>query len=182
MSSVDRHVSAAAHRAGPGLKLASLLLGLIALCALAPAAFFTGKEGSASPATRSARVSLAGLDLSTPDGTHDARERIRKAARDLCARNLGQRSLDFCVDDIMAAAQRQIKARTTKVSLADLDLSTPQGVHAARDRLQAAARRACQELQIRRDVPLTQYSVCVNETFAHALRQTDLLQRIGVDF
>jgi len=86
------------------------------------------------------------------------------------------------VDDVTAAAQRQIKARTVKVSLADLDLGTPQGFHAAGDRLQAAARRACQELQAGGDVALTRYPACVAETFAHALRQIDLRQRISVDF
>jgi UrcA family protein len=173
MSFVHRHPSAAAQR--PGLKPTIRVLALLALCALAPAAFLIGKEGSASPAARSARVSLVGLDLSTPDGARDARERIRKAARDLCARNPSQRSLersfDFCVDDVISAAQRQIRARTTQVSLADLDLSTPEGIQAARERLQITARRVCQEL------PLNQYSACVAETFAHALRQTDLLQR-----
>jgi hypothetical protein len=29
---------------------------------------------------------------------------------------------------------------------------------------------------------LTRYSVCVDESFAHALRQAHLLQRISVDF
>ena len=182
MSSVDRHLSRAAQRLGSGLKPASCVLGLLALCALTPAAFLTGAERSAFPAPRSARVSLAGLDLSTPDGGRDARERIGKAARDLCARNLGQRSLDLCVDEVMAAAQRQIKARTAKVSLADLDLGKPQDVQAARDRLQAAARRVCHELQTGRDVVSIQYSACVDETFAHALRQASLLQQTSADF
>jgi UrcA family protein len=136
MSSVHRPLSAAAQRLRSGLKPAARALGLLTLCALVPAAFLTGKEGRAFPASPSARVSLAGLDLSTPDGLRDARERIRKAARDLCARNLGQRpldrSFDSCVDDVTVAAQRQIRARTAKVSLADLDLSAPEGVRAAR--------------------------------------------------
>jgi UrcA family protein len=180
--SLDRHLSAEAHRIGTGRKLASGALGLLALCALAPAAFLLRYESSDLPSARSARVSLAGLDLSSPNGARDAGKRIREAARDLCARNLSRRSLDLCADDLMAAAQRQIKARTTKVSLADLDLSTPQGVQAARDRLQATARRVCQELQSSRDGASTQYSACIDETFAHALRQANLLQRISVDF
>jgi UrcA family protein len=182
MSFVDRHVSAAVQRIASGLRRASRSLVLLTLCALAPAAFLTGKEGSTLSSSPSAHVWLAGLDLSTAAGRRDARERIAKAARDLCARNLGQGSLEFCVDDVMAAAQRQIEARTAKVSLADLDLGKPQGVQAARERLQAAARRACQEPQNGRDVASTQYSACLDETFAHALRQVDLLQRIAVDF
>jgi UrcA family protein len=177
MSFMHRHPSAAAPRLRSGLKPSLRVLALLALCALAPAAFLIGKEGSPSPAPRSARVSLVGLDLSTPDGARDARERIRKAARDLCARNPSQRSpersFDYCVDDVIAAAQRQLRARTTQVSLADLDLSTAEGIQAARDRLQTTARRVCQEL------PSNQYSACVDETFANALRQTDLLQRIS---
>ena len=176
MSLVNRHMSVAAHRIGSVLRPAGLLFGLLTLCALASAAFLRDKEGSALPSARSVRVSFGGLDLSTPDGARDARERIRKAARDLCARNLGKRSLDWCVDEATAAAQQQIKAHTTRVSLADLDLSTPQGVHAARGRLQAAARRICQQLQTGSNVALTQYSACIDETFAHALRQADLLQ------
>jgi UrcA family protein len=104
MSFVNRHMNGVALRIGSGLKPASCVLGLLAVCAVASAAFLTGREGSAFPPPRSARVSLAGLDLSTPDGVHDARERIRNAARELCARNLGQPSFDWCVHDIMAAA------------------------------------------------------------------------------
>jgi UrcA family protein len=182
MNLVVRHLGAAVQQVGSGLKPACRMLGLVALCALAPAAFLTSKEGTPSPAPRSVRVSLAGLDLSTPDGARDARERIRKTARDLCAQNLGQRSLDFCVEQVAAAAQRQIKARTAEVSLADLDLDTPQGAQAARDRLRAAAQRVCQESQTGSHVTSTQYSACVDETLAHALRQTDLLRRLSVDF
>lgn len=177
MSFVHRYPSAAAQRLRSGLKPTIRVLALLTLCVLAPAAFLTGKEGSASPTPRSARVSLVGLDLSTPEGAREARERIRKTAHDLCAGNPSQRSLersfDSCVDDVVAAAQRQIRARTAKVSLADLDLNTPEGVQAARERLQTTARRVCQEL------PLNQYSVCVDETFARALRQANLLQRMS---
>jgi len=180
--SLDRYLSAEAKRIGSGLKLTACVLGLLALCALASAAFLKGNGGSNLPPARSARVSLAGLDLSTREGDREARERIAQAARDLCARNLGQRSLDLCVDEVMAAAQRQIKARTTKISVADLDLATPQGVQAARDRLLAAARRVCQELQTGREVASIQYSACVDETFAHALRQASLLQQTSADF
>jgi UrcA family protein len=181
MSFLNHAASAVTHRVGSSLTPAVWALALLTLFAVAPAAFLMSKESSDLPPTRSARVWLVDLDLSTPDGARDARERIRNAARELCARNLGRRSLDFCVDDLTAAAQRQIKARTMEVSLADLDLSTSQGVHVARDRLQAAARRVCRELQTGH-VALSQYAACVDETFAHALRQADLLQRTSVDF
>jgi UrcA family protein len=175
--SLDRHMSPEVKRIGSGLKLTASALGLLALCAFASAAFLKGNEGRNLPPARSARVSLAGLDLSTREGDREARERIAQAARDLCARNLGQRSLDSCIDGVKTAAQRQIKARTTKISVADLDLATPQGVQAARDRLLAAARRVCQESQPGRDVASIQYSTCVNETFANVVRQADLPER-----
>ncbi|MBV9726427.1 MAG: UrcA family protein [Gammaproteobacteria bacterium] len=140
------------------------------------------KEGAPSPAPRSVRVSLAGLDLSTPDGARDARERIRKTARDLCAQNLGHSSLESCVEQVGAAAQRQIKARTAEVSLADLDLDTPEGAQAARDRLRAAAQRVCQEPQAGSHGSSSQYATCVDETFAQALRRAHLLRPMSGDF
>jgi UrcA family protein len=182
MRSVVRNVGAAAPWIKSRLRPAVAMLGLLGLCALAPAALLTGKgEHDALPAMRSARVSLAGLDLSTPEGARDARERIGKAARALCAGNLGKRPLDGCVSDVLAAAERQIRARTLAVSLADLDLSTPQGVRAARDRIEAAARRV-REPQPGSEVPSTRIGACVDETFAHAARQAELLQRISIDF
>jgi UrcA family protein len=48
--------------------------------------------------------------------------------------------------------------------------------------LRAAARRVCQELQPGSKLALTRYTACVDEAFAHALRQVDLLQRISLDF
>jgi UrcA family protein len=179
---VVRHLSGAVQQIGSRVKPARRLLGLLALCALAPVALLMSKEGAPSPAPRSVRVSLAGLDLSTPDGARDARERIRTTARDLCAQNLGHRSLESCVEQVGAAAQRQLKARTAEVSLADLDLDTPQGAQAARDRLRAAAQRVCQETPTGSHVSSTEYSACVDETFAHALRRADLLRPMSVDF
>ena len=182
MSFVDHKVGATAHRIRFRLNAASTVLGLLALCAVAPAALFTGKEAGEFSAAPNARVSLAGLDLSTPDGAREAHERISKAARALCARNPGKRPLDLCVDDVLAAAQRQISERTIKVSLAGLDLSTPQGVHVARGRLEAAARRVCQDPHPGSEVASTRNSDCVDETFARALRRVELLERISVDF
>ena len=178
----DQNVGATAHRISFRLNAASIVLGLLVLCAVAPAALFTGKQGAEFSAASNARVSLAGLDLSTPDGAREADERIRKAAHALCARNLGKRPLDWCVDDVLAAGQRQIRERTIRVSLAGLDLSTPQGVHVARGRLEAAARRVCQDPHLGSEVASTRNSDCVDETFARALRRVELLERISVDF
>jgi len=60
------------------------------------------------------KVSLAGLDLSTAEGVHAAQERVRLAARRVCAKVANsadmQRQLDYitCVDEAMAPVVAQI--------------------------------------------------------------------------
>jgi UrcA family protein len=82
---------------------------LLALCALASAA----PTSDTAPVTRSAKVSLAGLDLSKPDGARAARERLRGTARRLCAQVADDLDLSHqsnfvvCVDETLAAALRQ---------------------------------------------------------------------------
>ena len=99
--------------------------------------------------------------------------------------HIGRWRVDPALDEISRNGKAvKLEPRTMRVlvSLADLDLGKPQDVQAARDRLQAAARRVCHELQTGRDVVSIQYSACVDETFAHALRQADLLQQTSADF
>jgi UrcA family protein len=85
---------------------------LLALCVLASAAEAAPPSDTA-PVTRSAKVSLAGLDLSTPDGARAARERLRVTARRLCARVADDLDLSHhanfvaCVDETLAAALRR---------------------------------------------------------------------------
>ena len=85
---------------------------LLALCVLASAAV-AGPTSDTAPVTRSAKVSFAGLDLSTPDGARAARERLRGTARRLCAQVAGDLDLSqqstfvACVDAALAAALRQ---------------------------------------------------------------------------
>ena len=57
---------------------------LLALCVIGSADALAGSEVDASVA-RSSKVSIAGLDLSTPLGARAARERLRQTARKLCA-------------------------------------------------------------------------------------------------
>jgi len=57
---------------------------LTALFALAPAAAFADPPAALAPDTRVAKVSLAGLDLSTPEGARAALHRLRMAAHHLC--------------------------------------------------------------------------------------------------
>jgi UrcA family protein len=85
---------------------------LLALCVLASAAGAAPTSDTA-PVTRSAKLSLAGLDLSTPDGARAARERLRGTARRVCAQVADDLDLSHqsnfvaCVDEALAAALRQ---------------------------------------------------------------------------
>jgi UrcA family protein len=70
------------------------------------------------------------------------------------------------------AAAATPAARSANVSLAGLDLSTPEGVRLARERLRGAARRLCS--QVADDLDLsrqTNFVACVDETLAAALRK-----------
>jgi UrcA family protein len=85
---------------------------LLALSVLASAAV-AGPISDTAPVTRSAKVSLAGLDLSTPDGARAARERLRGTARRLCAQVADDLDLSHqsnfiaCVNETLATALRQ---------------------------------------------------------------------------
>jgi UrcA family protein len=66
--------------------------------------------------------------------------------------------------------------RAASVSLADLDLSTPEGARAARDRLHETARRLCSRLVDLQDLShQPNFVACVDEALAHALRQVGAL-------
>jgi UrcA family protein len=70
------------------------------------------------PATRAAKVSLAGLDLSTPVGARTAYERIQTTAERLCFQLSDTRRIDWlaaynvCVNESMADTVRRINAPT----------------------------------------------------------------------
>ena len=64
------------------------------------------------------------------------------------------------------------------VSLSDLNLSTPEGMRWARDRLHAMAERVCAERGGSREPPSQPtFAVCVDSTLANALRQIDALRQ-----
>jgi UrcA family protein len=165
-----------------------------------------GSPTGAAPVTRTARVSLADVDLSTPEGARAARERLHQTVRRLCAQVADSLDLSYqpnfvkCVDETLAAALRkaqgadaassppvQTKAiatighrpalvtpysRTSKVSLADLDLTTPEGARAARERLHREARRLCSQVADNEDLSQQpNFVACVDESLANALRQ-----------
>jgi UrcA family protein len=70
------------------------------------------------PATRAAKVSLAGLDLSTPAGARTAYERIKATAERLCFELSDPRKIDdqavynVCVSETLADTVRRINAPT----------------------------------------------------------------------
>jgi UrcA family protein len=64
---------------------------------------------------------------------------------------------------------------TAKVSLADLDVSTPEGARAASARLAKMAQRLCRKLgDTRRASDSATYADCYRETLANALRQVNV--------
>jgi UrcA family protein len=181
---------------------------LLSLCTLASASAVAGSQTDAAPVTRSAKVSLADLDLSTPEGARAARERLHETARRLCAQvadslDLSQQpNFVACVDETLAAALRKVQgtaaasdppvqtkaiatighqpapvtsySRTSKVSLADLDLTTPEGARAARERLRKEARHLCSQVADSEDLSAQpNFVACVDESLAKALRQVE---------
>lgn len=62
--------------------------------------------------------------------------------------------------------------RSAPVAMADLDLSRPEGIQAARERVNASARRLCQLVSDPLDLSHhANYLACVDATVAAALRQ-----------
>jgi UrcA family protein len=58
---------------------------LIALCAIAPVAAMADEQAATASVTRTENVSLADLDLSTPEGVRAAHDRLHETARRLCS-------------------------------------------------------------------------------------------------
>jgi UrcA family protein len=87
---------------------------LMALLAIAPLAVMADERGPVLD-TRAAKVSLAGLDLATPDGMAAARDRLHETALLLCAQVEDTRSIarhaNFvrCVDETFANAMQKVK-------------------------------------------------------------------------
>jgi len=97
------------------MNISNLKTILCALCLTALGA--SGSVASAqTPQAPAVKVSLTGLDLSTPEGVHAAQERVRLAARRVCAKVANsadmQRQLDYitCIEDAMAPVVAQIDA------------------------------------------------------------------------
>jgi UrcA family protein len=88
---------------------------LLALLAIAPVMAMADPPSAPAQVTRAAKVSLADLDLATPEGARTARDRLHETARRLCAQVADYEDLSHqanfvaCVDAALAAALRQIK-------------------------------------------------------------------------
>ncbi len=88
---------------------AAALVALIALSSVTALA-------DEPPATRVATVSLAGLDLSTPEGARAAYERIKTTVERLCFQMSDPRKIDYqavynvCVNETLADTVRRINA------------------------------------------------------------------------
>jgi len=85
---------------------------LVALLALAPMALI-GQAQAASTEVHTSTVTLAGLDLSTPEGVGAARGRLQQAARQLCSQTIGAESghsatFVACMDDAVNDALHRI--------------------------------------------------------------------------
>ena len=78
-----------------------------------------------------------------------------------------------------AGAEEPPVSRSKHVSLADLDLSTPEGVSAARDRVHQVARLLCSKLSDRDDLSRQpNYVACINDAMARVTPQVMDLARL----
>jgi UrcA family protein len=96
-------------------RLVTLFTGaVLALSAMVPPAALADQPATGASETRMARVALADLDLSTPEGARVARDRLQETARQLCtllaeSRDVGRSwHLRACIDVTLASALRQI--------------------------------------------------------------------------
>jgi UrcA family protein len=93
-------------------KTATSAFALLALCAIASTPTFADNPSVAPKATERGIVSLAGLDVLTPEGVHAANVSIYQMARRLCMQlvNLDDRDAATCVDNAVADAQQRLNA------------------------------------------------------------------------
>jgi UrcA family protein len=190
-----------------GFKILVRAAGLIAVCLAMPIAALAQQPSGANPSS-TAKVSLAGLDLTTSQGIAAARNRLHETARQKCSRAVDDRQPSqqaqflSCIDISLISELKQINSSTRAdilahgsawpiateagtsgqprdnangtsvmvVSIADLDVLSPQDALIARERIHNAARRVCGQLSSSQD-PASIYAKCVNAATAGALRQ-----------
>jgi UrcA family protein len=93
-------------------KATTSVFALLALCAIASTPSFADDASVAPKATERGVVSLAGLDVLTPEGVHAANVYIYQMARRLCMQlvNLDDRDAATCVDNAVVDAQHKLNA------------------------------------------------------------------------
>jgi UrcA family protein len=95
--------------------------------------------------------------------------------------------LGLCAVASLAAAADPPRASTphtlaTKVSVADLDLSTAQGMRTAHKRLKAKTEHLCRQLEDSFSAAFRwKYAACVDEALASAIQQLNVPTRAAVD-
>jgi UrcA family protein len=78
----------------------------------------------------------------------------------------------FALTSAVALAHQPPATRVAKVSLTDLDLSTPEGARAAYERIKTTAKRLCFQLADPRKVDdRVLYNECLIETLADTVRR-----------
>jgi UrcA family protein len=106
----------AARPINPQIAFRAAALG--ALFTLASVAAFADQPPARVTATHAAKVSLSGVNLSTPEGAHTAYERIKTTAERLCFQLSDSRDIDSqsvytaCVIDTLTDTVRRINAPT----------------------------------------------------------------------
>ena len=171
-----------------------VLLGFVALAALRTASVPAHADpfDATAASSRVADVSLADLNLATPEGMSVARERLHAMAERVCGKQTSDSQPNFttCVEATQAGALKQIDAlkqvkatsshsvtRAANVSLSDLDLSTPEGSRAAHERLETMARRVCTELARNHELTYQpNYPACVHDTLSGAWAQANAIR------
>lgn len=99
--------------AKPAVTTVRLLVGAVAIvCTLADAVSFAHAGGGTGKVTERGAVSLAGLDVLTPEGVRRANWRIQQMAQRLCLQivNMDERDAATCVDKAVADAQQRLDA------------------------------------------------------------------------
>jgi UrcA family protein len=98
----------------PRRKSIACVASLLALSIIESAVAMPGPKTDNPRDSRSEKVSIAGLDLSTADGLNAARERVHQVARRLCLQLVDQndrsRQSNYvsCVEDAVASAMQQV--------------------------------------------------------------------------
>jgi UrcA family protein len=94
----------------------SIRVALVAMFALTCAGALADQPPA--PVTRVAKVSLADLDLSTPEGARVAYERIKTTAKHLCSKPSDSpfwQTYDACVEEALGNAVRRLNTATVAV-------------------------------------------------------------------